>query len=454
MPKAKDPAQLSGQDKVELASEPTSESIQKMITDSVAEGLGRVQAEMLEESKKQAREAAEKVLEGKGDEASKVDPENVYGKDFVEMFRGMLTPKGPEPKSDGPVNAIAKAAYYLHKAGGNAHIANDLMGQDGVVGKDLEIAQKALGVDGFTSGGALLQGDMFDEVVPELLTETALVSDGNIMRVPMNGQLTVPYESTGPDTRHVEENAAANASEPTFDQLVLTERQATIVVPASKKMLRTVGMAARAIEQSMRRSLAVDVDNKLIRGVGAASEPTGLRYLADSGNLLNVNGTVSAANSIIDLTRLQEAVQNSNVMWTAARSRTAISPRIWRYLFSLRDNDGYVLQQEMATQNSILGIPVAGQSGRGITAIPENLAVTDTSESEIYFYSQDWLMLGIGEDLRLEMSDSAAYNDSAGAVQSAFSRDQVVWKLVFNYDFGSRVRGHDIAVLIDCDWGV
>jgi len=342
---------------------------------------------------------------------------------------------------------------YLYRAGGNPVLAGDLMSKDKVSDRDLNLMTRAVGAHDFSAGGALLQGDMFDEVVPELLSETALVSDGAIMREPCNGQLTIPYTSSGPTTRHVEENAAANSSDPAFDQLVLTPKQATIVVPASKTFLNSVNRGSQHIERTMRRSLAVDVDEQLIRGTGASSTPQGLRYLANSSNILTVNATVSAANTVADLARCQEAVQNSNVTWRAEDGRYAISPRTWRYLFSLRDSGYYVFKDELVSQGSILGIKVAGQSGRGISAIPENLAVTGSSESEVYFYVTDDLVMAIGEDLRLEMSDSAAYNNSSGTVVAAFSRDQVVFKLVFKYDFGSLSRGHGIAVLSDVDWG-
>ena len=453
--KIDNPAELSGKDRVEVAAEPTSQAINEMIRSAVKEGMGELKAEMLEEARAKSTEAAQAVLAGKEEKATNCDEANVYGKDFVSMFRAMAHGNmGPEQaEKSNSVNTLAKAAMYLYRAGGNPVLAGDLMSKDKVSDRDLNLMTRAVGAHDFSAGGALLQGDMFDEVVPELLSETALVSDGAIMREPCNGQLTIPYTSSGPTTRHVEENAAANSSDPAFDQLVLTPKQATIVVPASKTFLNSVNRGSQHIERTMRRSLAVDVDEQLIRGTGASSTPQGLRYLANSSNILTVNATVSAANTVADLARCQEAVQNSNVTWRAEDGRYAISPRTWRYLFSLRDSGYYVFKDELVSQGSILGIKVAGQSGRGISAIPENLAVTGSSESEVYFYVTDDLVMAIGEDLRLEMSDSAAYNNSSGTVVAAFSRDQVVFKLVFKYDFGSLSRGHGIAVLSDVDWG-
>ena len=450
------PDLLTGRDKVELAAEPSAGELHKFIADAVKEGLGVVHKEMREEAKAVARETAEKVLEGKGEEASSGDPENIYtNKELVNHFRRMLgDSQAPVTKQESAMSRLAKSAVFLWRAGGRPDAAMDLAEKSGLRGEDLAFVGKTLGVDDFTAGGALVQGEMWNEVVPELLSETALFDEGGIQRVPVAGQLTVPYESSGPTTRFVAENAARNASTIAYEQLSLTPKEMGVIVPASKKMLRTVPGTASFVEQSMRRSLAVDVDAKLIRGVGGANEPPGLRYLAQSANLLNVNGTVSAANTVIDLTRLQQAVQAGNVAWTADRSRCAFSPRTWRYLFALRDTNNYIFRDEMITQGTVNGIPVAGQSGRGISAIPENLSVMDSSESEIYFYSVDWLLAAIGEDVRIEMSDTAAYNNSSGTVVAAFSRDQVVWKLNFSMDFNSRVRGYDIACLIDVGWGV
>jgi HK97 family phage major capsid protein len=454
MPKPIDaPEQLTGQDRTELAAEPAIAKLHDLVKSSVKEVLGVERAEMMEEYRKVANEAAQKVL-GQREEASQGDPENIYTqKDMEGMFRRLMGEQTAEAPAENPAAQIAKGAMYLYRAGGNPHIAGQLMEKDGYTGDAAMLARKAVGVDDFSAGGALLQGDMMMDVVPELLSETAVASDDMIMKVPVNGQLSIPYESSGPTTYHVEEGAAANASEPAFDQLTLTPHQATIIVPASRKMLTSVALGAQVIERSMRRSLQVDCDAKLIRGVGGESEPTGLRYLANSSNVLTVQATVSADNTMFDMLRLQEAVTNSNVAFTMPRTRTLISPRSWRYLFGLQSSHNYLFREEMAALNTINGSPIGGQSGRGISAIPENLSVTDSSETEIYFYSVDWLLMALGEDLRMEMTSEGAYNDSSGTVQSAFSRDQVVFKLVWHYDFGSKVRGHDIAVLSDVDWG-
>ena len=475
MPKDLDrPDQLTGADKVELAAEPTAKSVQKMIADSVKEALGPVAAEMITESRRVAQESAEKALKGKADEAAKADPENKYAQDFAQVWKQMLgqaQAKATETKSESKLRGLAIAMYHLKEAGGNPHIALNLMEKAKVAPQHMDVAAKALfgadaskhaghvltkaqGIHDFTSGGALLQGEMFSEVVPGLLSETAIVNDGAIMRVPVVGSLVVPYESSGPATAAAEENAATNSSEAAFEQLILTPKQRRALVPASKQMLRGVAQAVQIIEQSLRRSLAVDLDYQLIRGTGASSTQTGLRNLAQSANVLACDATVSVANTIIDLARLQQAVQVANVPWTVQGARYAFSPRTWRYLFTARDSDGYPFQQEMVTLGSVFGVKVAGQTGRGISAIPENLSVTGSNESEVYFYSTDTLLLAVDEDLRIEMGDGVAYNDSAGTVQSAFSRDQVVWKIVMGCDLGARCRGYEIAVLKDVDWGV
>jgi hypothetical protein len=275
--------------------------------------------------------------------------------------------------------------------------------------------------------------------------------DPSIMVIPVNGQLDIPYEVSGPTARWVAENAAANASEPSFNQTTLRTERISIVVPSAKKLFRNTALAAAAVETSIRRQFNDAVDSKFIRSVGVSNTPIGLRYLADSSNVLTVQTTVSAANTDKDLLRLFQQIQSNNVPMNALRFM--ISPRTWRYLAGLRGTDVYLYRQELMA-GRILGVPVAGQTGMGITNVPENLSVTDSSETEIYLYETSGLRIGIGDEMTMVKSDVAAYNDSSGTVQAPLSRDQIVTAVHAEVGLTEVYRGLGIAVLSDVDWGV
>jgi HK97 family phage major capsid protein len=123
-----------------------------------------------------------------------------------------------------------------------------------------------------------------------------------------------------------------------------------------------------------------------------------------------------------------------------------MSPRSEHYLMTVRDGNGnFAFRSEMLA-GRLWGYPF------GVTSqIPENLAVTGSSESEIYLADFADVVIGEASTLVLDVSDTAAYHDGSNVVAS-FSLDQTVIRAIERHDFGMR---HDasVAVLTDVDWG-
>jgi HK97 family phage major capsid protein len=373
------------------------------LADHVADRLGKQFGDMQKEYRAQAAEAAQKALEGKPEEASAQDPTNIFkGVSPYEWLEKMGQVVGLKEASEGGQSAI-KSLCYAYAAGiesdsVNVHKGLEKAEKSGKLGANGEFVAKALGANDFSAGGALVDQQLAAEVIPALLSETGVFGDPSIMVIPVNGQLDIPYEVSGPTARWVAENAAANASEPSFNQTTLRTERISIVVPSAKKLFRNTALAAAAVETSIRRQFNDAVDSKFIRSVGASNTPIGLRYLADSSNVLTVQTTVSAANTDKDLLRLFQQIQSNNV--------------------------------------------------------PENLSVTDSSETEIYLYETSGLRIGIGDEMTMVKSDVAAYNDSSGTVQAPLSRDQIVTAVNAEVGLTEVYRGLGIAVLSDVDWGV
>lgn len=441
---------LSGRERVETVAHGTNASTEAMIREVSKSVLGEVRSEMLAEMRALLKEGAQKALDGRPDDAGDPDPGNEHAWDWKSQFRSMLGDNGERRPREVPqgskLRTIARSMFYLHKSG-HPHMALETARKRGESEEDLGIMARALNVDDFSSGGALFQGELADEVLPELLATSSLTSDPALNRITFNGSIDFPYISSGGTGRWVAESGGANASDIATQRITLTEKKCTIIVPASQKFMRSVSMAERFIVNSLTASLATEIDSKCLRSTGGSSEPVGLRYLANSGNRLNVNGSVNAANVEEDMLRLVEAILDSDVNVTAEGGRYLFAPRIWRYLWTLRNNGESVFRPELAMGR------IAGYQVRPVTtSLPTNLAVTDTSETEILFYEVPGLIFGLAEDFQVSMSDTAAYLNSSGTVTAAFSRDEVVWKISTAFDLNDRNRGHGISVLIDSDW--
>jgi len=312
----------------------------------ISDMLGKQMGDMFTEYKAQLAEHAKAATEGKPENASEVDAENIFKAKTANEWLKQMGSVGVEEDKPTFSKALAHAVVRgLRDGNGNMAKGFDLARKEGEL-KGFEVmCAKALGADDASAGGFLVQPQMAAEVIPALLSETGVFGDPGIRRVPVNGQLEINYESTAPTERWVAENAAANATEPVLDQLTLRPERVSIVVPTSKKLLRSTALAANWIDQSIRRRFEERVDNQFIRSLGVSNTPVGLRYLAASANVLNVNATVSAANTDTDLLRLFQVIQAANVPMTALRFM--ISPRSWRYLNALRGTDVYLSARDV-----------------------------------------------------------------------------------------------------------
>jgi HK97 family phage major capsid protein len=463
MPKIDDPMGAAPSEAVKAVAETPSKSAVDELANKIGDALGdkfvgkAELAEMFKAYKAQQAEHAQKALEGRPEEASPIDPANQFqAKDAFAWLKdqGFGVVKQDEAQEGTALKALCDgyAHVLLHGKGSVARGVESAMKAKALGQHEASVA-KALGVDDFSSGGAMFTPQMSTEVVEALLSETGIVGDPGIRKDSVQGQMEYPYVSTSTTDRWVAENAAANASDASFDVVTLRPEAVRIITSISKKMLRSVPMASAAVQAELKTRLNERIDNKLIRSLGVSNTPIGLRYLAASGNVLTVQTSVSTANTEKDLLRLFQAIQAANVRLSIPQLRFLYSPRIARYLMGLRGTDVYLFKADMLA-GRLLGAPIAGESSWGVSNIPENLSVTDSSESEIYLYHTGNLRVGVGEDMSLVTSDTAAYANSSGTLVSALSSNQQVFALHAEIGMVDVTRGNSIAVLSDVDWGV
>jgi HK97 family phage major capsid protein len=280
----------------------------------------------------------------------------------------------------------------------------------------------------------------------EYLRPMSVIRSLNPTIIPLdNGTATVPKMTGGASATYIGENQNATKTEPTFGNLKLTERKLAALVPISNDLVRNAAPSAvTVVRDDLAAALAQKSDLEFIRGDGTGAGPKGLRYWCPSANQLTVNATVNLANVTTDLGELILALRNANVRML--RCGWIMAPRTENYLMTIRDGNGnYAFRTEMLA-GTLWGYPY-----KVTTQIPVNLAVTGTSESEVYFADFTDVIVGEASDLILTVSDEAAYHDGSNVV-SAFSLDQTVIKAIERHDFGMR---HDasVAVLTDVDWG-
>jgi HK97 family phage major capsid protein len=304
------------------------------------------------------------------------------------------------------------------------------------------VLSSAMQANTHTSGGSLVAGAFLPRVI-ELLRAQAIMRRAGVPTVPLDdGSLTIPKITGGSSSYYTGEGSDATPSELTTGNMKLVAKEMVTIVPCSEKLLRSPSAgAANIIRDDIIRSAALCEDLHFIRGLDSGAGPTGMRYLAPSANILTMNGTVNLTNVTNDLARLELALMAANVGMTNAN--WAMAPRTFVYLSTLRDGNGNIAFPEMGMM-MLRGKPV-----HITTQIPVNLS---TNQSEVYLFDAAELVIGDAPAISMEASNVAAYQNGASVV-AAFSKRQVVTRLVIENDFGAR-HNEAIAVLTGVTWGV
>lgn len=312
-------------------------------------------------------------------------------------------------------------------------------------GSDDDPIAKALAATDATAGGFLITDEMANEVI-ELLRPMSKFRMMNPQIVQMEtGNLRVPKITSGASAGYMAENTNTTATEQILGQVQAMARKLGALVPVSNDLIMRSPQSTSLVRDDLIAALAQESDLRFIRGDGTVGRPKGLRYWAASGNLLNVNATVNTENVLYDLGSMVQTLMDGNVRMQ--RVGWMFAPRTWQTLLTMTSSTGQMVLREEMSNGMLFGFPFQIS-----TQIPTNLAVTDTSESEIYLADFADMVIVEQEGLRLEASDTAAYHDGSNVV-AAFSLDQTVTRAIQEHDLICR-HDESIAVLIDVDWGV
>lgn len=281
------------------------------------------------------------------------------------------------------------------------------------------------------SGGSLVPQQWSRDFI-ELLRAQSVVRKLGARTIPLpNGNATIPRLSGGATSSYKGENASVNASTPTVDDVKLSAKTQISIVPISNEL---IGYAGYDVEQLFLNDIiaatAEHQDAKFTRGDGTNSTPIGMRKTAqDGGRIIAWTGAVEAQAVDQFLGALILALEESN---SAMRMPGwVLSPRTKQFLADLYNDKGTKLYPEIAN-GYLKGYPFATT-----TNVPSNLG-TGSNESEITFADFSDVLIGETGQYEINFSKEATYKDANGNLQSAYSNNQSVLRLVTANDIGFR----------------
>lgn len=295
-----------------------------------------------------------------------------------------------------------------------------------------------------TKGGFLVDTDYSSDFI-DILRPRVVIRQLGARSVPMpDGNLTTRKKTAGTTASYVGERVPAPTTGVTVDQITMSAKRLTALVPITNQLIRRSSMNVQMmIRDDLVEGVAVKEDQQFLRGVGSATAPAGLRNLIAAGNVIPANAVVDLANVTNDLGKLRLAVLQANI--PMSQCGYIMSPRTLLFLENLRDGNGNKAFPEVAQGR--LGIYPIGVT----TSVPDNLGA-GTDESEIYFGDFAQFLIGDTERIAIAASDVAAYDDG-GTIRAAFSNDETVVRLIAEHD--TQVRYDTaFAVLTGVTWAM
>ena len=314
------------------------------------------------------------------------------------------------------------------------------------VGKSPEVQSKALASQINTDGGFLLTEEYTATIIPLLRAQSVLY--GRMNRMPtmaLSGRQ--PRHSTAVSATWVGENIETNASQGALDDVAWSLKKLSIIQAASNDLLRMGGVAVdQWLRDDMVTSARLRFDLSLLRGLGTAYEPKGVRYAIAAANIAartQAAATSTLAEIVHDLYDMLEDVEGSNVdpsgsIWIGP-SRTKNG------LAQLLDGNGNFVFASQLNSGTLLGYPM-GISNQ----IPKNLGGGDETE-HMFIPLKEWLFVE-GQMMQIRAYEGAAYRDSGGTMVSGVAADQTTFRLNM---YGDVQPYHEEAgsVRTAIDWG-
>jgi HK97 family phage major capsid protein len=406
------------------------DKIYERISDIVAE-QSKPLAEAIQESKAKSEEQSEKLstvertIQDLQAERKAVDPygdmdHGEAGLDFARF-----------------VQCHATAARNRGMGAGGSHNAIEISAEK--YGAD-NVITKALQASNATAGGLTIPGTLSSDFI-ELLRASSRVEAAGPRRVPLDsGTITLPKLTAGATGSWIGEGTNITHSQQTVGNVTLTAKKYATLTSISNDLLDYSSVDIdRMVRDDLVRDATLAVDLAFIRGTGVAAQPKGMSQM--EGITTFAATTASLAAAVANLGRaiqelMDDNVAMSNVQW-------GFAPRIWRYLFTVLDGNGNAPFRDEMAMGKIFGFPFWTT-----TQIPVNLGAG--TDSEIYLVDYDDIVVGTASEVQVSASSEAAYHDGS-AVVAAFSRDEVVVRVIVRKDINTR-HAESIVHITGVDW--
>jgi HK97 family phage major capsid protein len=296
---------------------------------------------------------------------------------------------------------------------------------------------KALNQNDFDNGGSLVHQQFATEMIELLRNKTVIRKAGaRVLPLP-SGNLTIDRQSAAATAYYGQESTAITPSDPSTEQIVLSEKKLTALVAVSNDLIRNASISAEEfVRDDLLNVMAIREDLAFLRGTGSVSEPTGLRNRIASAHIyaetVASEGSPTFAEMKQELDKAVSKLELANI--PMLKPTWFMSPRTKLAMMRAAGPGAEgtnSLEREMAEKGTLRSYPfhVTNQ-------IPTNLG-GDGDESELYLVDMSEVLIGDSLALEIEVFPNGAWSNS-GTIVSGISNDQTVIRAISKADINLR----------------
>jgi HK97 family phage major capsid protein len=187
-----------------------------------------------------------------------------------------------------------------------------------------------------TAGGFLVPTQVFDEEIIPLLRPRVVAMELGVTELQaMGSPVEIPTETTSPTVDPVAENTANTAADMAFGSLIATPHTAQSYIKASRRFL-SMGTGAEAfIRRRMAEEIALTMNQWILKGTGAAGQPTGILNTTGVNDLAGAGDWLTTA-GYTDLLKMEGLVAEADGLEGAGALGWCMHPRALRALRQMK----------------------------------------------------------------------------------------------------------------------
>jgi len=327
-------------------------------------------------------------------------------------------------------NDPEKALFIAN--GGNGGSSKGMYPQD----KQVQALLKQLSATTPSEGGFLIGEQYSQDIIPLLLSKTAVMELG-ARHIPMpRGNINIPKLTGGATSTYVGENQNATNSKPSFGSIKMNSKKLVTLVPVSNDLIRDSSPAAdMLVRDDMVNQMKLKIDYVALYGEGTAFTPLGIKNGVATANISVATGaatlTADIPGSMIG-TLMQANTPMFSVGWI-------FNSQMWSAFYNLKTTTNQYIYRAEMDKNMLNGFPF-----KVVNQITSANSTAGSTYSDIFLGDFSEFMFGDEMSFEFLASQEASWFDGTN-LQSSFSLDQTVLRITAKHDMALR---HNTSFLV------